>query len=139
MKKYFQVTESGASQDELDELGRQLGHSLPDAYLSLLRETNGAELGVHDVGGDCLQLWKAHEVSKLNRDYQVRRHLPEVVAIASDGGGKAIILDRIVSTDPNQWPLFLVDFGALDRDEFTPVAANFHDWVQREFRLPGCR
>jgi len=137
MREYFKITASGASQDALNELQQQLGHELPDNYLALLLETNGAEWGVHDVGGDCLQLWKAQEVPEFNAAYEVQRWLPGVVAIASDGSGRAIILDTTVATEPNGWPVLRVEFGALDRDEFTPVAPNFLAWVEREFRLPS--
>ncbi|MBV9467725.1 MAG: SMI1/KNR4 family protein [Abitibacteriaceae bacterium] len=137
MREYFRVTAAGASLDALNELQQQLGHVLPDAYLALLRETNGAEWGVHDVSGDCLQLWKAQEVPELNAAYEIQRWLPGVVAIASDGSGRAIILDTTIVTEPNLWPVLRVEFGALERDEFTPVATNFLAWVEREFRLPS--
>jgi len=137
MRKNFRVTEKGASQNELDELQRQLGYDLPDYYLLLLKQTNGAEWCVHDIEGNCLRLWKTQEIVKSNEDYQIQRYLPKSLAIGSDGGGRAIILDCSVSEKPNDWPIFLNDFGDLDRDEFVPVATDFLDWVKKEFRLPS--
>lgn len=136
MRELFKVTGVSASRQELDDLQRQLGSVLPDAYLTFLRETNGAEWCIHDIDEDCLNFWKAHEVPELNVAYEIQLWLPDVLAIASDGGDRAIILDR-TTPDPNYWPLFRVEFGALCREGFEPVAKNFNDWVQREFRLPS--
>ncbi len=110
---------------------------LPDAYLALLRETNGAEWAIHDApgSGDCLRIWCAEEVAEYNEGYGIQKWLPETMALGSDGGDDAILLDRAASTDPNCWPVIRVGFGALDREEFCIQALSFQAWATDEFRL----
>jgi len=125
MREYFKVTGAGASQGEMEELQRQLGYAMPDAYLSFLRETNGAEWCIHDgETGDCLNLWKAQEMPELSAGY-LQHWLPNCVLIGSNSGGRGIVFDRAVSDDPDLWTVYRVDFGCLDRDEMVWIADNF--------------
>lgn len=135
MREYFKVTEEGVSEKELEELQRQLGYTLPTAYLSFLQETNGAEWCIHDKKGDCLNLWRVQNVPEWSKSY-LQDWLPDCVLIGSDGGGRGIVFDRTASSDPDSWTVYRVDFGDLDRDEMVWVADSFLEWANREFRLP---
>jgi len=135
MKELFGVQSAGATSQELVDLQTALGFALPDAYLSFLRETNGAQWGIHDTGGDCLALWQTGEIVRMNQDYQIQRYLPNVLAIGSDGGDDAIVFSKVSLSPPNAWPVARVGFGALDADEITPLADSFVEWVTDEFRL----
>ncbi len=137
MKELFQVQEPPASDSAIETLRRWLGRDLPSLYLALLREANGVELGVHDERGDCLCLWSATEIPELNAAYSIQRWLPETLAIGSDGGDDAILLDMSKAMDPEVWPVIRVGFGALARDEFFVQAPSFAKWAAVEFRLSG--
>jgi len=113
-----------------------LGYNLPTAYLRLLAETNGAEWGVHDGNsGECLVLWQVNEIVTMNQGYQIQRWLPDVLAVGSDGGGDAVVLDRSSLSHPDVWPVARVGFGDLEADGMILQAHSFADWASNEFRL----
>lgn len=136
MKQFFRVQEVGATPQMLADLQAALGYHLPAAYLHLLAETDGAEWGVHDGdSGDCLVLWQVNEIITMNQGYQIQRWLPHVLAIGSDGGGDAIVLDRSSSSHTDAWPVARVGFGDLEVDEMMLQANSFALWASNEFRL----
>jgi hypothetical protein len=55
-KAVFRVVQPPAMPDEIAALRSGCG-ILPESYVDFLTESNGAEWGVHDQGGDCLALW----------------------------------------------------------------------------------
>jgi hypothetical protein len=135
MKEFFHVHATGASQQDIQDVLAVLHHGLPFAYTALLAETNGAESGIHDKGGDCLRLWSTYEIVQLNHDYQIDRWLPDVLAIGDNGGGDAIVLDMSASPEPDDWPVVQVGLGDLDRASFQALAINFQQWIEHGFRL----
>jgi len=136
MKEFFRVQEAGAASQELADLQAALGYNLPAAYLHLLAETNGAEWGVHDGNsGECLVLWQVNEIVTMNQGYQIQRWLPDVLAVGSDGGGDAVVLDRSSLSHPDVWPVARVGFGDLEADGMILQAHSFADWASNEFRL----
>ncbi len=108
---------------------------LPFAYLTFLRETNGSELGVTDTGGDSLNIWPTEEIQLRNEDYNIQKHLPQCIAIGSDGGDDAILLDRSTSKDPEKWSVVRVCFASLDTEEFVIQAKSFSEWATNKFQL----
>lgn len=134
MKEHFKVNQTPADDLQISMLLKNIG-ALPSAFLEFLRETNGSELGVTDAGGDCLILWAADEISQNNENSKVQEYLPLAVAIGSDGGDDAILLDKSKSDDPEKWPVVRVGFGALDPDEFVLQATSFSEWASLRFRL----
>jgi hypothetical protein len=134
LKSLFHVLEKPASPAALEALQATCGN-LPASYLAFLAESNGAEWCVHDQGGDCLSLWPSHEVPKLNEDYEIARWVPSLIAVGSDGGGDAIGFDRLVSGDPELWPVVRIGFGNLGREDFVHLARGFGEWQAQEFRL----
>lgn len=135
MKELFCLQHLGALPHDLADLQAMLGYTLPNAYLSFLAEANGAELGIHDSGGDCLALWQVNEIVTLNGDYQIQRWLPNVLAFGSDGGDDAIVFNKAASPEPDSWAVVRVGFGALDADDMTLQAGSFAEWADNEFRL----
>ena len=135
MKQYFRVVQKPCAAESIGQLESALGHGLPKQYKELLLQTDGAEWAIHDDEGDCLLLWPTVELIERNADYEIQRWLPDVVAIGSDGGGDAIVLDRSASPDPDYWSVARVPFAALERDEFILQAQSFAEWVTSEFRL----
>jgi hypothetical protein len=134
VESFFRVLQSPASAPALAELESECG-ALPRSYLAFLSESDGAESCVHDRDGDCLALWSAREVPKLNGAYQVARWLPEFLSIGSDGGDSAVGFDRAAAPDPEAWPVVRIGFGNLDRSGFVHVAVGFREWWDREFSL----
>jgi hypothetical protein len=59
VRELFKVSREGVKPANLDSVEAALGFRLPDAYKSLLIESNGVEYGLRDSGGDCLLLWPA--------------------------------------------------------------------------------
>ena len=75
------------------------------------------------------------EIPGLNEAYQIARHVPELLAIGSDGGGCAVGFDRGGETDPESWPMVRIGFGNLDRADFVRLASCFRDWRKAGFQL----
>ena len=132
---FFRCIAEPASPEAIQAIESWLQRDLPSGYVALLLETNGAEWGIHDEGGDCLCIWPPDIVREYNEGYSVQRWLPGTVAIGSDGGDDAILLDCSGSADPELWPVIRVGFGALDREEFELQGASFAEWASNEFRL----
>jgi hypothetical protein len=135
MKELFRAQEIGATPQELADLQAVLGYALPCDYLIFLAETNGAEWGIHDRGGDCLALWQVSEIVSMNHESQIQRWMPRVLAIGSDGGGDAIVFNQEASPEPNSRSIVRVGFGTLDKDGMTLLADSFVAWGGNEFRL----
>lgn len=136
MREFFRVTQPGATVQELAALQKTLGYALPDAYLSFLAKTNGAEWCIHDGNsGDCLAMWEVNEIVTMNQGYQIQRWLPQVLAIGSDGGGDAIVFDRSSLSHPDAWPVARGGFGDLEAEEMILQASSFAEWTSNEFRL----
>jgi hypothetical protein len=138
---FFKQWTPGATEAQIARLTGWLGHDIPETYRDLLRRTNGAEAwwdADDGEGGGPLVLWSTEEIPELNEAYEIRRYLPGAVAIGSDGGEDAILLDTTVSDEAEAWPVVRVGFGNLDRQDLTLQAKRFEDWVKNGFRLtPG--
>jgi hypothetical protein len=131
--KLFQAPQKPVTKRALSALLKSVG-PLPSAYVSFLGATNGAEGGIDDIGADCLNLWAAEEIAKLNADYEIARWCPTLLAIGSNGGSDAFGFDRRPLDDPESWPVVRVGFGDLDPATFVVVAPSFTAWASRNFR-----
>ena len=95
---------------------------LPDAYLTLLSQTNGGE-GALGVAPGWFQLWPAEQVPELNSAYHIPEFLPGWIGIGSNGGGELLALDRpgrvqmipFVPMDANDAVCIAEDIQALAR------------------------
>jgi hypothetical protein len=79
-----------ASKQVLASLVAGLSAPLPDDYLAFLGRANGGE---GFIGDRYVQLWKAEELSEMNRAYKTAEFFPNLFFIGSDGGGEAYALD----------------------------------------------
>jgi hypothetical protein len=111
--------------------------SLPSSYLAFLRQTNGAEDGIHQVDG-YVRLHSVSETLRRNPQYQIQHSLPQLWMIGDDGGDHGYFLDR--STDePDRWPVVEAPLGALFAGDLVTVADSFSDWHDRAFVVRhGC-
>jgi hypothetical protein len=133
MKEFFRVQNEPVGEAAIAELLRHAG-PLPAMYLAFLRESNGTEYGIMDVGGDCLVLWGAEEAVEQNTASEVPNYLPSCYAIGTDGGDDVILLERS-DISPESWPIIRVGLGSLDPEEFIQQAANFEEWAKSKFEL----
>jgi hypothetical protein len=62
---------AAATDAQIVETERQLGHRLPSAYVEFLRTANGGEGFIGEVV--YVILWRVEELSSLNRDYKVEQ------------------------------------------------------------------
>jgi hypothetical protein len=137
----FKRKAPGATAAQIASLTSWLGHEIPGAYRDLLAETDGAETwwdAADGHGRESLVLWSTGEVPELNEAYEIGRYLPGIVAIGSDGGDDAIVLDMTLADEADAWPVVRIGFGNLDRQDFVLQAPTFEDWARDGFRLkPG--
>ena len=127
LSSLFRVVHPPASTHAIESLRKACG-ILPTSYETFLAQADGAEWCVNDRGGDCLALWRANKIEEMNAAYEIPRYLADFLAIGSDGGGYAIGFDRAASPDPERWPVVLIGFGDLDRNEFVQLADGFQAW-----------
>lgn len=69
--------------------------------MTFLRRHNGGE---GFIGSNYLILWKAEEILPFNRDYEVERMAPDLLAFGSNGGGEAFAFDK----REQSWPIVMV-------------------------------
>ena len=65
---------AGASEEEISGAIASLGSNLPPDYVRFLRSNNGGE---GFVGDEYLIFWKAEELGRLNRGYEVSSLAPD--------------------------------------------------------------
>ncbi len=80
----------GASEEELKNLSCLLPYPLPDDFLSFLKFSNGA-FGM--IGKYYLEICKAEDILKINKEYLVQYYIPELIIFGTDGGGEGYGFD----------------------------------------------
>ncbi|KVO88110.1 cell wall assembly protein [Burkholderia ubonensis] len=108
----------GASNQAVSDLVGQLDISLPDDYLTFLRKSDGGE---GFLGRDYLILWRAEDIVKFNREYEVDEYAPGLLIFGSNGGGEAYAFDTRV----NPMQVVQVPFIGMDLADAIPVAESF--------------
>ena len=79
-----------ASTEPLASLTTAMLKSLPESYFAFLKRANG---GVGFIGDRYVQLWRAEELTEMNRAYKTADFFPNFFFIGSDGGGEAYAFD----------------------------------------------
>src|SRR5262245_43223069 len=87
----------GAVEEDIQRLLAYAGTDLPQAYLDLLKLSDGVEGPIGERG--YLQLWPAADVPVRNDGCCTADFAPGLLLIGSDGGGTALGIDT-VSQDP---------------------------------------
>ncbi|OOM06313.1 SMI1/KNR4 family protein [Clostridium saccharobutylicum] len=108
-----------AKVDEIERIEAVLGGRLPNVYKNLLMMSNGlsVENGIEIFDTDLLV--------EMNIEYQVSKYANGYVAIASNGGGKFILMQN----DENALKVLQVDSGALNPKYSTLVNESFVEWI----------
>ena len=130
----FLVRQAPASDDQIEQLVRDVGESLPEAYIGFLRIANGVEGGPNDQDGDSLRFLAIDEIIDFNEGYGVFSDLPQLLCFVSDGGDHAFAFDRSTAKDPNSWRIVHKPLGSPFAEDLIVIAENFQAWVEADFR-----
>lgn len=101
----------GAAAAEEETIGRLVQWSsvpLPPRYLEFLRVSNGGE---GTVNGRYVSLWPAEDIGPLNTAYGITHFLPRSLAIGTDGGDYAYVLDG--RDEQAGIPVLEIELGSL--------------------------
>ncbi len=121
MLKRFR-TSRGASHVAIREVEQSLGLTFPDDYSALLQWSNEGEGPVGESG--YLQLWPVEQIELMNDQYSVHRFLPKAIAIGTDLGGNAYLIDF---SEPPRFAC--VEFSNLDYDDMLWLGSTVIEFV----------
>jgi hypothetical protein len=102
----------------------KLENNLPNTYINFLKFSNGIEGTV--VNGSYLQLWKAEELSELNKNYQVEKFVPGMYLIGGNGGGEALGID-LRKNSPTYGYFYKIPFVPLNWSEAFVLGSDISD------------
>jgi hypothetical protein len=136
MKEFFERVALGAEEQDFARLVTWLGHRLPEAYVGLLREANGAytNWGRAVWAEDWLGLMSVILVIWYNEDTWIRQYVAGTFAIGTCDRD-AILLDTSAIDDPDAWPVLMVNESNLDRRSTAVLAGSFEEWRRDGFRV----
>ncbi len=92
-----------------------------------MQEVDGGE---GFVGNAYLILWRAGELTEMNRAYQVTDYAPGLFLFGSDGGGEALAFD----TRSEAKPIVSVPFVGMELKLARLVASNFKALLEEPFK-----
>ena len=113
---------AGATEQDLALFRETTGRKLPGDYLAFLRKCNGGE---GFIGEEYLILWKLGELEEFNRDYEVRKYLPDVFLFGSNGGGEAYGFE--INKLP--WKIVRVPFVGMCPEDCETMANSFSEFL----------
>ena len=117
--------EPPAEEHELQKLIEQCGIELPNAYLDLLRYSNGGE-GELGIEPGWFQLWPVEEVIELNQSYEVQTNLPGFWGFGSNSGGELLAFDVRRSTP---FKVFMIPLIPMDEKAAVKIADDFESFA----------
>lgn len=112
-----------SSEDEIQALLDFSPISVPDDYLSLIREGSELEIGVDlaDEGYWFIRIYGAATALEMNQAYRVQKGLPNALALGDNEGGEMLV--HIPSASPPG--IYHIPMSCLsDMDEATHIAAD---------------
>ncbi len=115
---------AGATEQEVENLIKALPFSPPEAYLSLLRLSNGGE-GELSVQPLWFQLFDAEWAIKLSQDPHYQAEYPEHYFFGSNGGLESIAMHRVPE---GAWPIVAIDTIAGIESSMA-VASSFGEFL----------
>ena len=98
------------------------GITVPDDYLSFMREHDGGEGPVGEEG--YMQLVMLEELVSFNEDYEIPEHFPEIFIFGTDLGGVLFGYDSENDT------YCAVDSCSIDRDDIRYAGNTFDEFLQ---------
>lgn len=99
--------------------------SLPNAYLTFLRFSNGGE-GPLSIDPWWFQLYSAEKVIANNKGYNVAEFLPGYLLIGSSGGGEMLVFRK---RDRSPSRVYMVPFITIAESDVLQVCRDFEKFV----------
>src|SRR5262245_59858416 len=118
--------EAPAEPGAVAALSATSGIELPEAYLALLRLSNGGE-GPLGVEPGWFRLWPVEEILALNRGYEVHEYLPGLFGFGSNGGGELFAFD---TRRGPPWPIVMAPFIGMEKDTLVEIASDFAEFLR---------
>ena len=123
IKPYFFVDIKHQSQPIFEI---QFGHRLPSDYIRFL---SWATKGEGALGKVYFSLWAIDDILRLNSAYKIQAYLgSEIIAIGTDGGSIAFLLDYRSKDIPS---FSSVNLGDLDPQEIKGLANSFSEALRK--------
>jgi hypothetical protein len=119
------VLREGAPQSAIDAMVAELGVSLPEEYLDLLRFTNGGEgcLGSDDASN--IQFWSVEDIVTFNREYGIWEDHPQLVVFGKNAAAGAF------GFDTSQSPMPVIEADFIDNEYCEERGQDFLDFLRR--------
>ena len=102
--------------------------SLTDPAYQQWLDTTGSDHS-NDSG---VLLYNRQTLPERNATFEVDEYAPGHMMIGDDSGGNGFLL----TCTGTSGPVFQVDFGSLQTDDFVPIADTFSSWQANGFALP---
>lgn len=119
-----------ASEQVVAGAEREIGKRLPVDFRAFLLRYNGGE---GSIGKHYLIVWKAEELAKFNREYEVHDYAPGLIAFGSNGGGECFAFD----TRETHFPVVQVAFIGMCLNDAVRVADSFEKLLEKMVRSNG--
>jgi SMI1 / KNR4 family (SUKH-1) len=103
----------------LNNLKKWAEVELPTTYLDILNTHGGKSIG------DSVLLYALEDLLERNETFEVKQYCPGHMTIGDDGGGRAIL----IPLNNARCPVFVVDQGSMDPDDFETISDGLQDWV----------
>jgi hypothetical protein len=110
--------------ESLRDVESALGRHLPRGYRDFLQKNDGGEGFISD---NYVILWKAEELIKFNREYEVEKYAPGLFLFGSDGGGEGYGFDM----REQDAPVVMVPFIGMSLRYARRMASSFTDFLHK--------
>jgi hypothetical protein len=118
--------ETPATPESIEKLVAETWIELPEAYLALLRYSNGGE-GKLAIEPGWFQLWSIEEVVSLNKAYEVKENIPGFFGFGSNGGGELLAFD---TRGGKPWKIAMIPFVPMTAEEALIIANDFEGFIK---------
>ncbi len=109
----------------IDALVEEARIDLPNAYLTLLMFSDGAE-GVLGIEPGWFQMWPAAHVMEYNRGYEVAQRIRGFFGFGSSGGGELLAFDTRM---PPPWKIYMIPFIPMQEEQAICIADDFEAFI----------
>ncbi len=122
--------EAPGSGQNIGEAEKEIGKPLPADYRAFLLRHNGGE---GFIGKHYLILWKTEELAQFNREYEVEKYAPGLVAFGSSGGGEGFAFD----TRKAPYQVVQMPFIGMSLSDAVRVADSFEKLLEKMIQSDG--
>ncbi len=111
-----------ATQEDIEKLKIFSTICVPEDYLEIVRVMTDVEILVND---NYVRIWGASRCVEMNEAYQVKKYIPNSLAIGDNEGGMALI----IMNGAHGYGLYTVGFGDLDADDAMFIAPSLYEFL----------